>query len=210
MGAKVCLHINGALSHQVEHGQLLKAAFLNHGYSVQIVNSPEGSGDIHVVSGPHFAKSRWLDHPKTILLDRCYYRGDPRNVSLGWLRPDGGRNFHKGHGRPPPEVKPLKTGNRTLFLADYNGKIEQADTVRYHPAQKPPSRPLEDDLNNHDVAIGYGTTTLVQAALAGLQIVCKSKANIMSNPDWLELLPYADWGLHEFDDAIEHLLCHCP
>jgi len=73
-----------------------------------------------------------------------------------------------------------------------------------------PTRPLAEDLRTHDIAIGYTTTALVQAALEGLQVVCKSPLNIMSELNWLELLPYADWGLYEFDDAIEHLLCHCP
>lgn len=164
---------------------------------------------MHVVLGPHYAKRYWLGH-KAVLMDRCYYRGDPDHVSIGWMRPDGGRWFHKGEGRKSPEVKPLKTGNKTLFLADYNGIIEPADTIRLHPAQKPSQKPLQDDLATHDVAIGYATTTLVTAALEGLQIVCKSDLNILSNPDWLDLLPYADWGYHEMNEAIEHLLCHSP
>lgn len=103
-----------------------------------------------------------------------------------------------------------RTGGRTLYLADYQGTIERADTVRYHPACGHNNHSLAHDLATHDIAIGYNTTALVTAALAGLRIVCKGEQNILNEPDWLALLPYADWGYHELNEAIEHLLCHSP
>ena len=45
------------------------------------------------------------------------------------------------------------------------------------------------------------------AALEGLEVVCKDDRNIMAEPNWLELLPYADWSHHEIEngDVWEHL-----
>lgn len=157
-----------------------------------------------MVLGPHFAKSYHLNH-KTILLDRCYYRGDPEHISLGWMNPDGSRTFHKGAGRNPPVPKPQKTGNRIIFLADWRGPIEEADTVRYHPAEHNATETLQEALSRHDVAVGYGTTALVEAALEGLRIVCRDDKHILQRPDWLELLPYADWGYDELTEAVGHL-----
>lgn len=207
MGEKVLVHINGSLSHQVQHGKLLLSAFKKHGYRADVVNTPEGEADIHVVSGPHFAKNRWLNHGRTILLDRCYYRGDPDYVSLGWLTEDGDRTFKAGSGRNPPEIKDRPLQGGTIFLADYGGPVERATTVRAHPAIEAPTESLIDALLRHRTAVGYRTTALVTAAIEGLEIICKHPGHILNQPNWLELLPYADWGLHEFDDAIEHL-CH--
>lgn len=128
-------------------------------------------------------------------------------VSLGWMRPDGGRRFAAGLGRPAPviEDRPLQGGS--LFLADYGGPIEPADTVRRHPADEPPVEDLRTALRRHRTAIGYQTTALVAAALAGLEIICKDARNIVSQPDWLDLLPYADWHWSEIESgfAWDHL-----
>ncbi|TNE75547.1 MAG: hypothetical protein EP334_10035 [Gammaproteobacteria bacterium] len=213
MGARVCIHASPSLRQQVRYGAALCAGFRENGYSVDITADPYKSAEFHVVLGPHYAKQQWIGHPRTILLDRCYYRGDPDHVSLGWLRCDGGRHFAVGEGRAAPVQQPLKTGKRTLFLADWGGPVEDADTIRYHPATGANKNTLEQDLAAHDIAIGYGTTALVAAALAGLRVVCKDARNIMSNPDWLALLPYADWGIEEIasGEAVAHLMeSLCP
>jgi hypothetical protein len=200
----VCIHAN-RLPNQTHWARGLKAAFILNGYQCEVTDDPVKESDIHVVLGPHFAKRYHLNH-RTILLDRCYYRGDPEHVSLGWLNPDGGRTFHKGEGRTPPKQKPIKTGDKTLFLADWRGPVEAADTVRYHPAQHKATETLQDAISRHDIAIGYGTTALVEAALEGLQIVCKDPRHILNQPDWLELLPYADWGYDELPEAVQFLM----
>jgi hypothetical protein len=46
----------------------------------------------------------------------------------------------------------------------------------------------------------------VEAALEGLQIVCKDPRHILNQPDWLELLPYADWGYDELPEAVQFLM----
>lgn len=156
---------------------------------------------MHVVLGPHYAKNAWLGHERVILLDRAYYRGDPEHVSLGWMRADGGRHFRVGAGREAPAIEPRPTEGGTIFLADFGGPIEAADTVRRHPAEEAPTESLRDALRRHRKAVGYRTTALVAAALAGLEIVCKDAANILWEPNWLELLPYADWHWSEIESG---------
>ncbi|WP_372810071.1 hypothetical protein [Litorivivens sp.] len=204
MGERVCIHAN-RLPHQRHWAGGLKEAFKAHGFECEITEDPQKESDIHVVLGPHFAKQYHLDH-KTILLDRCYYRGDPEHISLGWMNPDGSRTFYKGEGREPPTVKPMKTGDRTLFLADWRGPVEEADTVRYHPAEHKATETLQEAISRHDVAIGYGTTALVEAALEGLRIVCKDPRHILNQHDWLNLLPYADWAYEELTEAVAFLM----
>jgi len=128
-------------------------------------------------------------------------------VSIGWLRPDGGRRFRVGSGRAVPVIESRPDTGGTIFLADYGGPIEQADTVRRHPAEEASGETLHAALRRHRTAIGYGTTALVSAALAGLEVICKDARNIVSELNWLELLPYADWHWSEIEngDALEHL-----
>lgn len=167
-----------------------------------------------MISGPHYAKHIWQGHPRTILLDRAYYHEEKSGlwnsmdwVSLGWLRSDGGRAFKRGIGREKPTIRPKRAGTGTIFLKDYGGIEEKADTVRYHPAERKEQESLYKALERHRTAIGYQTTALVQAALFGLDIVCKDIRNIMSEPNWIDLLPYADWHYSEIQSGEfwEHL-----
>lgn len=192
----------------------LKNGFKRHGLILNITDNINAPADVHIVSGPHFAKTKWQGHPRTILLDRAYWHdlksGQWKSmdyVSLGWMRKDGGRNFQIGVGREPPVISDNRNGRGSIFLADYNGKVERADAVRYHPDNHRSKEPLWQALRRHRIAIGYTTTALVTAGLAGLEIHCRDVRNIMSNPNWLALLPYADWNYEEITngDAWEHL-----
>lgn len=128
-------------------------------------------------------------------------------VSIGLMRADGGRHFGIGHGREPITAKAGPLGSGSIFLADYNGPTEDADTVRLHPARGQYSEPLPDVLSRHARAIGYQTSALVTAGLMGLEVDCRDKRNIMAEPNWLDLLPYADWHYSEIQngDAWQHL-----
>lgn len=210
----IAAHINPAQLHQVEHGQWLKKGFERHGLAVEITASPRTPADIHVISGPHYAKHVLQGHPRVLLLDRAYYHEGRTGrwhsmdwVSLGWLQADGGRIFKAGNGRPAPRVEERPAIGGSIFLADYGGPLEPADTVRRHPAEEAPCEPLHQALRRHRVAIGYSTTALVAAALAGLEIICKDSRHILRDPRWLELLPYADWHWSEIEsgEAWEHL-----
>lgn len=204
----ITIHINAALNHQVEHALWFKAGLKRHGVDLVITSNIQQESDIHIVSGPHYAASYWASHKRTILLDRCYYMGNPDNVSLGWIKPNGGRQFIAGSGRKSPDIKPNRARSGRIFLADYNGPVETADTVRLHPGRSCGQPGLIDELRRHRVAIGYRTTALVTAALEGLEIECKDDRNILAEPNWLELLPYADWHKTEIEsgEAWQHLL----
>jgi hypothetical protein len=210
----IALHCSPAQEHQREHAQWLSAGCKRHGLSLTVTDDRHLTADVHIVSGPHYAKSEWLHHPRVLFLDRAYYHEEKSGrwksmdwVSLGWLRPDGGRRFRAGSGRPLPVVESRPETGGTIFLADYGGQIEPADTVRRHPEDEAPRESLRSALRRHRTAIGYGTTALVSAALAGLEIVCKDARNIMSEQNWLGLLPYADWHWTEIEngEALEHL-----
>jgi len=86
--------------------------------------------DIHIISGPHYAKHQWLNHPRVILLDRAYYHQERLGkwismdwVSLGWMNSDGGRDFNIGVGREPCQRKDETDNERSIFLADHNGAL---------------------------------------------------------------------------------------
>ena len=208
----ICLHYNPTQPHQIEHGQWFADGFNRHGIKFLATPDRDQSADIHIVSGPHYAKSRW-EGDKTILLDSAYYHDEKSGkwvstdwVSLGWLGADGEPIFEQGEGREPPEIQE-NHGTGTIFLADYGGPYEAADTLRYHPAEKTPPEPLPQALARHKTAIGYKTAALVRAALMGLDVISRKPNHIINNPDWLIKLPYIDWRYDEIQsgEAWEHL-----
>lgn len=156
---------------------------------------------IHVVLGCNYAKNYWLKHDRVVLLDRCYYNDDGEHLSVGWMNSKGGRDFVIGEGRPSLTIRESH-GNKSIFLADYNGVTEPADIIRLHPCNEKHERPLIEDLKQCNEATGYNTSALVTAALEGLKINCKGEQNILTNPDWLELLPYTNWTYNEIKAGI--------
>lgn len=207
----IIVHVNPRLPHQTEHGEWFKEGFRRVGLRCEVTTDPLKNGDIHIVSGPHYVRNYW---PNTLLLDRAYYMEVQKPpgmasmpcVSLGWFY-DGRRHFKPGSGRKPPEKKDPPGEGGTIFLADYNGKVERADTVRLHPANQKHEESLKDVLRKHRRAVGYQTTALVAAGLEGLEVICKDERSIMSHSNWLELLPYADWSYEEIKsgEAIDFL-----
>lgn len=197
----------------------MSAGLRKHGHNLVITSDIAAKADIHIVSGPHYAKWYWKDHPRVILLDKRLYKegskpdtmaSDPF-VSLGWMNKGGGRDFCEGHGKTIPKIKE-NHGKGTIFLGDYNGVLEKADTVRHHPGNRRSPEPLLNALRRHKAAIGYRTTALITAALEGLDIDCRDSENILSRPNWRELLPYADWHFSEIQsgEAWDHLLQSQP
>lgn len=165
---------------------------------------------MHVVLGPHYAKRQWRDHPRVILLDRCYYRGDPEHVSLGWMRPDGGRDWWVGEGRSPPVIMNEAGERGTIFLCDHSAASVSGhyDAIRMHPTHSPaPEMALEDQLRHFAKAVGLRTSALVTAALMGLEVESCWPPHILNHDNWLRILPYADWSEDEIaaGDAWAHL-----
>ena len=203
----IAFHCNFTLSHQIEHGQWLKKGFEQHGIRLNVTPCITKEADVHIVSGPHYAFDYWKDHPKVILLDRAlWHQEKPEKwhsmdwLSVNWVK-NGKKLFRSGSGRKSPEPKTGNTGSGCVFLADYNGSMEQADTIRLHPERETNQEPLLDCLHRHARAIGYNTTALITAALEGLETECLDPDNIMSQPNWLELLAYSDWHYSEIESG---------
>lgn len=213
----IAIHINPSQPHQIEHGEWWRKGLKRHGLDLLITDKINKKADVHIVSGNHYAKYAWIGHPRTIWLDKRFYKEGPKSdgmasdpyVSLGWMNEKGGRDFKEGTGKQAPKIKPLKMGDRSIFLAEYGGIIEEADTIRLHPMAETPRETLLEALSRHDIAIGYTSTALVAAALEGLRVDCRDPDGFMSQPNWLELLPYVDWHYTEIEsgEAWEHL-CH--
>ena len=210
----VAIHVNPSLAHQVDHGERWRKGFARHGIAATVTNDPSRAADIHVISGPWFAKKQWTGHPRVIGIDRAWCQPNPEYVSVGWLRADGGYEYRKGTGRQAPVKRATKSGERAVYLMDYNGAPlplrgygGAIHEVRRHPSNVRPRDTLADSLNRNAIAVGYMTTALAVAALAGLRVVCLDPRSLMARPDWWELLPYADWTLDEIEngDVWEHL-----
>ncbi len=192
----IVIHANPTQPHQKQHARLFQQGFKRHGLKSTVTAELNIEADIHVISGPWYAKPYCLHYDNVIYLDRCYYKGNPDHVSVGWLDSTGGRTFLVGEGRQAPKIRECM-GKKSLFLADYNGLTEYADIIRMHPDNKKYETTLSEDILKCNRATGYDTTALVIAALSGLDITCKGKTSILKQKNWLNLLPYADWHLDE-------------
>ena len=212
----VVIHSNQHLKNQQESSGWLKQGFERHGLDCEVTADKHRPADIHVVQGPHYAFAEWLGKENVIWLDRCFY-GDSRfDLSIGWLNPDGSRDFknkNKTVGKGAlPELKPMKTERQAaVVFADY-GRMIQAEHwaidarvkykpvyTMYHPADLHNFYTLADMWERCDVAIGGTSTVLVDAAINGLHIkqcdplhVCQ---DIGSDRDtWLARLSWAQWN----------------
>ena len=189
--------------------------------------------DIHVISGPNFAYEAYIGKPNVLMVNRAFWGDGDKNkkVSIGWLQANGTRKFATGEApRPKPKMQPWKTReNSCIVLPDYsanmkmNGKSIDAvrrdaaarfgkATVRLHPAGYKGERPtLMDDISKHDVAIGGLGTSVFEAIILGVPVICDPlnacaavAATDMSAPlvrpdrtQWLHDLSYAQFSLAE-------------
>ena len=211
------IHIAPSMPHQVAYAEHFAKGFKSLCISPTITGDIRLDGDIHVVIGPHYAKHQWINHSRTILVDRAFW-GDPECVSIGWLNPDGGRKYPQkmDDAREKPDLMPQKTGRKVIELEDYGVKTTGDHPVRRHPLGKP-CRALEDELSEYDTAIGHNTTALVTAAIIGLRVVTAKTCaaypvslgvQSTSREQWLNDISYANWYNHEIasGDAVEFLL----
>jgi len=202
----IAIHTNANQPHQVKQAEIFRKGFLKHNIKANVTTSVQQEADVHVVLGPNYAKANWINHDRVILLDRNFYNSYLDHVSIGWMNKNGGRDYKVGAGRKALIIREPH-GTKSLFLADYNGITEPADIVRLHPCNETHKSTLQHDINQCNRAIGYNSTALVEAALCGLEITCKGKNSILTNDNWLELLPYANWHYNEIEsgEVWEHL-----
>ena len=230
---QVVIHSNPHLSNQIESSGWLKRGFDRHGVDCERTADKHKSADVHVVQGPHYAFDEWLGKPNVIWLNRGFYGHHRYDLSIGWLNPDGSRDFKNknmsfGKGKLP-EMKPQKTGRDcAIVFGDYGmDPKELIDYSRFHfgrtyykphPAEHgqvspvlAPKWTLEQCWEIADVAVGHGSTVLVEAELNGLHVyttdpnhVCK---DIDNREQWLVDLSWAMWDHTEIvnGDFWEHL-----
>jgi len=194
------------MSHQIDYGRAVKAGFDRHGLSAEISHLSDAPGDIHVCIGPNFALRHWRNK-QTLLLDRAYW-SDPKCVSAHWLV--SGQRFWSGNDgeRDHPELKPMKEGDRTIYLCDYGELPPKGhfDTVRRHPANGKSSESLSKALSRHDKAAGKRSTALVSAAIAGLHVETDDPQSLVyalcqgvERERWITSLAWHNWGLKEIE-----------
>lgn len=222
-------HYNPGLKHQRQHAAAWDAA------GFKTTTDPAAPADVHVISGPHYAKAALEGHPRVLMIDRAWW-GDPGCVSLGWLNEDGTRRFAEpdpDRPRPHPTPRPWKTREQSaLILADYGQEPKKAISaarrrfhmtrIRRHPAQEKTTVSLESSLALVDVVIGYKTTALFDAVIMGIPAICLDPTNPVApvcsgglweplerpdRSDWLKRLAYCQFSLNEIANgtAWEHL-----
>ena len=197
------------MPHQVEYGAAVKAGLERFSVSAEITHKADTPGDIHVCIGPNFALRNWRNK-RTLLLDRAYW-GDPKRVSVHWLR-HGERvwNDRDLGPRSHPELKPMKEGDKTIYLCDYGESPPKGDydTVRRHPANGKSPESLIKALSKHDKAAGRRSTALVTAAIHGLQVETNDPHSLVyslcggvDREQWITALAWHNWSLKEIESG---------
>jgi len=228
----VVIHTNLHLPNQVECADVLKAGFNTHGITAHVTGSKTQAGDIHVIQGPWYCYSEWVGKPNVLWLNRCFYGCAKSIISLGWLKPDGSRDFRNQEKTECkgtlPALQPIKERRRcAVVFADYGRDMSEElalarrayDSVWFRPhpadAQITPYLPLRGDLEAiwglADVAVGHSSTVLVDAMINGLHVISTDPLHVTQHvtdrDDWLTKLSWAQWSLDEIrrGEFWEHL-----
>lgn len=224
---KVVIHTNQSLAHQVDWGEALEAGLRRHRIQPLNTGSPTEPGDVHIVQGPHFALQVWRHHPAVIWLDRCFYADPYSWVSLGWLRPDGGRDFPaarrsdrwEAHEDQIVRLQPWKEGGDTVVFGDFASQapallsaIREHGAAAYRPHPSAPGWPacpvpelretLQKTLSRAALVVGWGSTALPAAVLAGVRVRCLDPRNVAAlageaRLPWCHWLAYTQWHRDE-------------
>jgi len=218
----VVIHTNLGLENQRICGTALKQGFERHELQAEISPDIHKQADLHVIQGPWYAFKEWIGQPNVLWLDRCFYGCAKTVLSIGWLNPDGSRNFG-GCDKPvkgqPPELQERKEYRGTcIVFGDYNRdmseeiqlarKKHQRVYFRPHPAEHKNDSPvialrgpLENVLDFADVAIGHSSTALIEAELHGLLVESTDPNHVVHHDGdrdkWLRQLSWKQWHLDE-------------
>lgn len=211
--------VNPKLRNQVETGAWISRGLHALGHDVRSTDDRTACGDITVVHGPNYA----MRHAPgmVIWLDRCWYGSTDEWVSLGWRVDSHTRHYCKGEpGRLYRHIqegyvtveKP-RTHGGTIVLDDYAQSLRTApgDKYRPHPARGHSDETLAQAMHGYRRAICGAGTCAAQARLAGLDVVCHDRHNVVHGEGrqaWAEALAWKQWHMTEIISgyAIEALL----
>lgn len=206
----VVIHANPRIDHQVTYAEALRAGFRGLGFNALVTDDRSLRGEINVIDGPNWALSEFVGEPNVLMLDRAFW-GDPHYVSMGWLQPDGGRNFHadltpQRYYDTGPGLWPAKSEGEIGLLLDF-GQVPPAgyerlvDCVRAHPAQAPGQEPLDAFLGRCRKVIGWRSTALVEAMFQGCRLEVRDHRNplygMTDRVDMAAKLANSQWSLAE-------------
>lgn len=228
----VVIHSNPHLPNQIESAGWLKQGFDRHGLDCEITADKHAPGDIHVIQGPWYAYQEWISKPDNVLwLNRCFFGSGRFDLSIGWLRPDGTRDFrHTDKSEPNgvlPELRPLKPQQQSaVVFGDYGREVQARHWLvdaretyapvymKYHPASSETynfTLKLEEAWQRCDVAIGGQSTVLVEAAIQGLHVFSHDPDHVVQGmtdrQDWLTKLSWCQWSSEQLinGDFWDHL-----
>ena len=217
---------NPTLANQRESSQWLRTGFLAHGIDAEITADRHKEADVHVIQGNWYAYSEWLGKDNVLFLSRGFYGDERFDISLGWLRPDGSRDF-KNHGMAVtkgilPKLRPRKDARRcAVVFGDYGrDAAPQVDEARArfsslfykpHPRDEQVTQVmtlrcgLDEIWDFADVAIGHSSTVLVKAAINGLHVESTDPLHVVQgNEDreaWLMRMSWAMWNYKELESG---------
>ena len=232
----VVIHTNLGLGNQFECARWLEDGFAKHGIKAEITPDKHKAADVHVVQGPWYCLDYWRPRSmdsRVLWLNRGFWGDAREDLSIGWLRPDGSRNFNndgaaEGNGFYP-QPQPRKTKGRcAIVFADYgrdpSEDVERAKReynsvfFRPHPQQPIETKavtlqgPLDVCWHWGDVAIGHSSTVLVEARIEGLRVESSDPLHVVhAHPDdderWLRELSWGMWHYTQIQrgDFWEHL-----
>lgn len=216
MGTTCALHINPSQPHQRIIGEAMARGLQRHGLLCNETMDRTAEADYHVVIGPWYALDHWRDHPRVLYVDRAYW-GDPRFVSVHWLR-DGEKHFTAcDDPRKHPDLHAYRNSEKVIYLCDYQQAPRGLyDGVRYHPAERRGGRTsLLADLAGYGIAAGGRTTALVTAAIFGLMVRTDDEYSPVApisgfrhgRETWINRLAWHNWGVGEIErgDAWQYL-----
>lgn len=229
---KIVIHTNPHLANQTESAEWLKAGFHKHGINAEITADRSRRADVNVIQGPWWAYQELRNEPNTLFLNRAFYGHYRFDLSIGWLMPDGSRDFKnwdKTEGKNAPELKPKKEYRGTCVLFGDFGedmtdewqlarKLHQRVYFRPHPADhknRTPVMTIGGELDHIwrmcDAAVGKSSTVLVQAEIEGLHVTATDPLHVVKHDGdrqkWINRLSWAQWNHEEIKRGAfwEHL-----
>lgn len=230
----VVIHTNPHLENQKECAGWLFEGFKRFGIQADITADKQKAADVHIVQGPHYCFDYWRERSGThrvLWLNRCLW-GHPRLViSLGWLRPDGSRDFRNGgavvgKGTLPALKQRKESAGRAIIFGDYG--LDHTEQVmaaqkefsevafRPHPQGNPelgvdvpvmgkPRYGLDDCLSWADTALGHSSTVLVDALIYGLTVRSSDRLHVVNDCDdretWIKRYSWANWNYQELEQG---------